>query len=44
MHNPPRIRLPIKIVTGVASADAVTLANKLKKAGAKAEIEYEQAN
>lgn len=34
--------LPVKIVTGVARADAVTLANKLKKAGAKVEIENEQ--
>jgi phosphopantetheinyl transferase (holo-ACP synthase) len=34
--------LPVKIVTGVSRADAVALANKLKKGGAKVEIENEQ--
>jgi ribosomal protein L7/L12 len=34
--------LPIKILTGVSRTDAVALANKLKKGGAKVEIENEQ--
>lgn len=36
--------LPVKILTGVSRADAVTLANKLKSAGAKVQVEDEHTD